>query len=557
MPLSNLDPLGGSTQQITFPTAATSSPIMPLSSLGQQFCLRWNNYHTNLSVIFDQLYQNGSFVDVTLVCEGRTLKAHKVVLAASSPYFETIFNETPCKHPIVIIKEVKFEELKALVEFVYRGEVNVGQEQIRPLLRLAEMFEIRGLTGVKHEEPEPEPVIVETTPNLDQFTVYTSSNVGEVYQVHNAVNDNDPNKKRDVIRKQTIETIEAPVEWPKTTDDSSKLIAEELKPKINRKRKQMHGTEEFSGTNQTFETFFETSSIEGDDSSHSLQPLTTVQQPTAAMVSHPPLSQIIPPQPQPPTVSIAAPINNPPTLTPMIATFAMPDETDTKISFLDTTNEGEDTSLNATQEWANANTTNNTMSTPASTATPTSTIAPPTISQVVESRSSNTTPGNSKQQKAPNWNWIQLQEAITAVVTQKLRFTQASAQYNIPKGTLYDNILGKSQRMAVLNELPLTPAEEAEVLDFCCNTSTSSVNKRTKKSLESILDFLKRLETFRGREEQFKFGGKGGFRWWWAFCRKHSVVSLYYEGINLDEEDARPAKRGRKSSDQKQHGTKL
>ncbi|EDS35886.1 conserved hypothetical protein, partial [Culex quinquefasciatus] len=96
---------------------------------------------------------------------------------------------------------------------------------------------------------------------------------------------------------------------------------------------------------------------------------------------------------------------------------------------------------------------------------------------------------SAKQQKAPAWNWSQLQEAIAAVVTQRLRFTQASAKYNIPKGTLYDNILGKSHRMAVLQELPLEPAEEAAVLDFCCDTSISPYNKRTKKSLKSILEF--------------------------------------------------------------------
>lgn len=135
--------------------------------------------------------------------------------------------------------------------------------------------------------------------------------------------------------------------------------------------------------------------------------------------------------------------------------------------------------------------------------------------------------------KTPTWTQDQLKEAIDAVVTQKMRFTQASARFGIPKGTLYDNILGKSKRMAVLDEAGLTPAEEAAVLDFCCDVSVSPYNRRTKKSLKSVLEYVENLR--RIRDPEFMFTGLSGFRWWWAFCKKHSIVSLYYENsINLN-----------------------
>lgn len=54
----------------------------------QQFCLRWNNHQSNIISVFEQLLQSESFVDVTLAVEGMTLKAHKVVLSACSPYFQ-------------------------------------------------------------------------------------------------------------------------------------------------------------------------------------------------------------------------------------------------------------------------------------------------------------------------------------------------------------------------------------------------------------------------------------------------------------------------------------
>ncbi|XP_061400454.1 protein bric-a-brac 1-like, partial [Musca vetustissima] len=123
----------------------------------QQFCLRWNNYQSNLTSVFDQLLQTEAFVDVTLACDGRSIKAHKMVLSACSPYFQTLLSTTPCQHPIVIMRDVNWPELKAIVDFMYKGEINVSQDQIGPLLRIAEMLKVRGLADVGHISTASEP----------------------------------------------------------------------------------------------------------------------------------------------------------------------------------------------------------------------------------------------------------------------------------------------------------------------------------------------------------------------------------------------------------------
>jgi len=138
--------------------------------------------------------------------------------------------------------------------------------------------------------------------------------------------------------------------------------------------------------------------------------------------------------------------------------------------------------------------------------------------------------------KAPTWTRHDLQEAIEAVVTQKMRFTQASTKYGIPKGTLYDNILGKSKRMMILEEAGLDPTEETAVLEFCCDISVSPYNRRTKKSLNAILNFVEQLR--QKRDPAFVFTGLSGFRWWWAFCKKHSIVSLYFNDENENGADS-------------------
>nr|CAD7447076.1 unnamed protein product [Timema bartmani] len=116
--------------------------------LPQQYCLRWKYHHNNLQVMFSQLLERESFCDVTLACEGKTLRAHKVVLSACSTYFDMIFSQYEEKNPIVILKDVKFSDIKALVEFMYKGEINVDHSHLASLLKTAEDLRIKGLAEV-------------------------------------------------------------------------------------------------------------------------------------------------------------------------------------------------------------------------------------------------------------------------------------------------------------------------------------------------------------------------------------------------------------------------
>lgn len=73
----------------------------------QCFCLRWNNYQSSVVGVLRSLLEEGQFVDVTLACDGRRLKAHKLMLSACSNFFRELLkvcilphllknNLTPC-----------------------------------------------------------------------------------------------------------------------------------------------------------------------------------------------------------------------------------------------------------------------------------------------------------------------------------------------------------------------------------------------------------------------------------------------------------------------------
>ncbi|XP_045128966.1 protein bric-a-brac 2-like isoform X4 [Portunus trituberculatus] len=110
-----------------------------------QFLLKWNNHQNNFVEVFSYLRTQDAFVDVTLACDGKSFSAHKVVLSACSPYFQTLFQTNPCKHPIVFLKDVKGQELEALIEFIYKGEVSVSQSELASLISTAENLKIKGL----------------------------------------------------------------------------------------------------------------------------------------------------------------------------------------------------------------------------------------------------------------------------------------------------------------------------------------------------------------------------------------------------------------------------
>ncbi|XP_033607869.1 protein abrupt isoform X12 [Cryptotermes secundus] len=114
---------------------------------GEQFSLRWNNFHSNLTSGFHALLQGEDLVDVTLAAAGQFVQAHKIVLSVCSPYFKELFKVNPCRHPIVILKDVGHKELVAILQFMYQGEVNVQQEELSAFLKTAEMLQIKGLTG--------------------------------------------------------------------------------------------------------------------------------------------------------------------------------------------------------------------------------------------------------------------------------------------------------------------------------------------------------------------------------------------------------------------------
>ena len=111
----------------------------------EEFLLKWNNHQTNFVDVFNELLQDEAFVDVTLVCGGEAVPGHKMVLAACSPLLHRILKDNPCRHPLVILGDVPAGDMRAIMHFIYQGEVSVSQSELASFLKTADNLQIKGL----------------------------------------------------------------------------------------------------------------------------------------------------------------------------------------------------------------------------------------------------------------------------------------------------------------------------------------------------------------------------------------------------------------------------
>ncbi|CAG2157026.1 unnamed protein product [Oppiella nova] len=138
--------------------SVVSSDVSTIRSMAdpqsQAFCLRKANHISDMIESFDRMFKDESMTDCALMCaEGHALKAHRMILSASSPFFRTVFdqmsNQWP-NYPMVYLKDMPMADLRAIIEFIYTGEVTVAQEQLESVIRSGEALRIKGLVDIDH-----------------------------------------------------------------------------------------------------------------------------------------------------------------------------------------------------------------------------------------------------------------------------------------------------------------------------------------------------------------------------------------------------------------------
>ena len=76
----------------TYSIATSSLCTCRTIMANEKLCLKWNDFQHLVQISFGELRISNDFSDVTLVCEGQSLQAHKVILSARSPFFKAGHN---------------------------------------------------------------------------------------------------------------------------------------------------------------------------------------------------------------------------------------------------------------------------------------------------------------------------------------------------------------------------------------------------------------------------------------------------------------------------------
>ena len=125
--------------------------------MSEKFCLKWNDFQSNVSNAFSVLRNEDYLHDVTIVTDDSDqIAAHKLVLSASSQYFKNIFKKNKHSHPLLCFVGVTSTDVRNMMDYIYNGELQIFQEDLDRFLKIAHRLKIEGLVTEPIDDQEAE-----------------------------------------------------------------------------------------------------------------------------------------------------------------------------------------------------------------------------------------------------------------------------------------------------------------------------------------------------------------------------------------------------------------
>ena len=94
---------------------------------------------------FSTFYTDSSYTDIKIAAAGDTtltIRAHKVVLAAASPYLARKIKSFKGDEGPLVLNYINFNMLKAIIDYLYHGRVVVRADEVEDFHSFRRMFEV-------------------------------------------------------------------------------------------------------------------------------------------------------------------------------------------------------------------------------------------------------------------------------------------------------------------------------------------------------------------------------------------------------------------------------
>ena len=109
----------------------------------EEISLKRNDFQTKVARSFSSLRLEKDFYDVTLVTDDDVqISAHKLVLAASSGFFKSIFRKNNHPHPLLYLTDVDSNILELVMDYIYQGEAKMNQQQVDTFLKISRKLKL-------------------------------------------------------------------------------------------------------------------------------------------------------------------------------------------------------------------------------------------------------------------------------------------------------------------------------------------------------------------------------------------------------------------------------
>uniref|UniRef100_A0A1A9WF28 BTB domain-containing protein n=1 Tax=Glossina brevipalpis TaxID=37001 RepID=A0A1A9WF28_9MUSC len=108
------------------------------------------DYMSDSFSIFKRIRENRKYCDFILVVRGESIPIHRLLLAAASPFFDSMFSGNSMEKDENSLKfeDIKADVLKQIIEFIYSGKITVTEKNVQDLFSASILLQIEWITNV-------------------------------------------------------------------------------------------------------------------------------------------------------------------------------------------------------------------------------------------------------------------------------------------------------------------------------------------------------------------------------------------------------------------------